>query len=54
MLKDSVINLSETVSHLTDIAKIKSHNYSDLQSLNLKEYIDKSIYNVSALAKKCE
>lgn len=51
MLKDSVINLSETVSHLTEIAKIKSHNYSDLQSLNFKEYIDKSIYNVSALAK---
>lgn len=50
-LKESVKNLNETVSHLTEVAKIKSINKEEIVSLNLYEYCSRAIYNVSGLAK---
>lgn len=51
MLKDSVLNLNDTVKHLTEISNIKVVNEKQLETLSLCDYIDKAIYNVSALAK---
>ncbi|WP_142785373.1 ATP-binding protein [Changchengzhania lutea] len=55
LLKGSVINLSQTVSHLTEVAKIKSIDENKIEPLNLKIYVTHAIYNISALAKnkKC-
>lgn len=51
LLKASVINLGQTVSHLTEIAKITSVDENKIQPLNLYNYVKQAIYNVSALAK---
>ncbi|MEN3322872.1 PAS domain S-box protein [Mariniflexile soesokkakense] len=51
LLKESITNLNETVSHLTEVAKIKSVEEGKVVSLNLCEYVTSAIYNVSALAK---
>ncbi|MEN3322871.1 PAS domain S-box protein [Mariniflexile soesokkakense] len=51
LLKGSVINLSQTVSHLTEVAKIKAIDESNIEVLNLYDYVNQCIYNVSALAK---
>ena len=55
-LKKSIKNLKDTVSHLSEVAKIKSMNKEEVKSLNLHEYCNKAIYNVSGLAKniKCK
>lgn len=55
-LKKSIKNLNDTVSHLSEVAKIKSMNKDEVKSLNLHEYCNKAIYNVSGLAKniKCK
>lgn len=55
-LKKSIQNLNDTVSHLSEVAKIKSMNKEEVQSLNLHEYCNRAIYNVSGLAKniKCK
>ena len=49
-LKESVKNLNETVSHLSAVAKIKSINKDEIVSLNLSEYCNNAIYNISGLA----
>ena len=54
MLKDSVTNLNDTVLHLTEISKIKTIKENKLDNLNLCEYVSKTIYNVSALAKNID
>ncbi|KJD33442.1 histidine kinase [Tamlana nanhaiensis] len=51
LLKGSVEHLSQTVVHLTEVAKIRAVNKSQLERLNLKEYIEHALYNISALAK---
>jgi PAS domain S-box-containing protein len=51
LLKGSIINLSQTVSHLTEVAKIKSVAADKIESLNLHDYVKHAIYNVNALAR---
>ncbi|MFV9551923.1 sensor histidine kinase [Algibacter sp. PT7-4] len=51
LLKKAIANLEETVSHLTDVAKIKTVEASQIQVLNLYDYVEKSIYNITAMAK---
>lgn len=50
-LKKSISNLSETVSHLTEIAKTRIIDEDKIKSLNLRTYVKKGIYNVSATVK---
>ncbi|KJD35884.1 histidine kinase [Tamlana sedimentorum] len=54
LLKGSVINLSQTVSHLTEVAKIRSVVKDQIEALNLNDYVEQAIYNVSALAKNID
>ncbi len=51
LLKKAVGNLEETVSHLTDVAKIKVADESQIKNLNLYDYVEKAIYNITAIAK---
>jgi len=50
LLKIAVENLEETVSHLTQVAKIKEIDPSKMDALNLYTYVQKAMYNVIALA----
>ena len=50
-LKKAVQNLGETVSHLTEVAKIKEVDKSEIKDLNLCDYVERAIYNVTAIAK---
>ncbi|MDN3492963.1 sensor histidine kinase [Winogradskyella bathintestinalis] len=52
MLKDSLRNLTETIEHLNLIRINKSRNVNRLRTLSLYQYVENSIYNVSALLKK--
>ena len=51
LLKKAVENLEETVSHLTDVAKIKEVEENQIEVLNLYDYVEKAIYNITAIAK---
>ncbi|MDO7171944.1 sensor histidine kinase [Mariniflexile sp. AS56] len=51
LLKESINNLDETVSHLAEVAKIKSIEECKIESLNLSVFVRHALYNVSALAK---
>lgn len=51
LLKKAVGNLEETVSHLTEIAKIKEVDQNQIEVLNLYDYVEKAIYNITAIAK---
>lgn len=51
LLSNAIDNLVETVSHLTEVAKIKQVDSKEIKSLNLFDYVDKAIYTVAALAK---
>ena len=51
LLKKAIANLEETVSHLTDVAKIKEVSTNEIQVLNLYDYVEKAIYNITAIAK---
>lgn len=51
MLSKAIENLEETVSHLTEVAKIQPVNTKELQTLNLYDYVEKAIYNVAAIAR---
>lgn len=51
LLENAIDNLKETVSHLTEVAKIKQLDTNQLEVLNLYDYIEKAIYNVAAVAK---
>lgn len=44
-------NLEETVSHLTEVAKTKQIDESEIRALNLYDYTEKAIYNIAALAR---
>lgn len=51
LLKKALENLNETVSHLTEVIKIKPAEKSKISPLNLRKYAKKAIYNISAIAK---
>ena len=50
LLSKAIENLEDTVLHLTEVAKIKQVCNDDMESLNLYGYVEKAIYNVTALA----
>jgi len=50
LLKLAVENLQETVSHLTEVAKIKEIEPSKMEALNLYTYVQKAMYNIIAMA----
>ena len=50
LLKNALDSLQETVSHLAEVAKIKKAEDSDMQSLNLYNYVQKAMYSVIAMA----
>jgi len=50
MLKKAVDNLKETVSHLTEISKIKEVDSSEMEALNLYDFTEKAMYNIIAMA----
>jgi len=54
LLKKAVENLQETVSHLTQVAKIKEVDDSKMKALNLYDYAEKATYNIIALAQNAE
>ncbi|KAB1069041.1 PAS domain S-box protein [Tamlana haliotis] len=51
LLSHAIENLEDTVSHLTEVAKIKQVDPSELKHLNLYDYVDKAIHTVAAFAK---
>jgi PAS domain S-box-containing protein len=51
MLRKAIDNLEETVSHLTEIAKIKQVEAKRLVDLCLYDYVEKGIYTINAYAK---
>ncbi|WP_411893516.1 sensor histidine kinase [Winogradskyella sp. A2] len=50
LLKNAVESLQETVSHLTEVAKIKKTDESEMQALNLYDYVQKAMYSIIAMA----
>lgn len=54
LLKKAVENLQETVSHLTQVAKIKELEDLEMESLNLYDYIEKATYNIIAMAQNAQ
>ncbi|MBU2927558.1 sensor histidine kinase [Winogradskyella psychrotolerans] len=56
MLKDSLGNLDDTINHLNLMRLNKPKKFNILNKLSLYNYIENSIYNVSAIAKRenCE
>jgi PAS domain S-box-containing protein len=50
LLKTALGNLEETVAHLTQVAKIKEIDPSEMEALNLYSYVQKAMYNIIALA----
>lgn len=54
LLKRAVENLQETVSHLTQVAKIREIEDSKMETLNLNDYVIKATYNIIALAQNAE
>ncbi|WP_136480028.1 sensor histidine kinase [Cognatitamlana onchidii] len=51
LMVKAIDNLEETVSHLTEVAKIKQVGNDEVETLNLLDYVEKAIYNVTALAR---
>lgn len=51
LLTAALENLDDTVSHLTEVAKIKQVAESEIKALNLYDYAEKAIYNIAAIAK---
>lgn len=50
LLRKALENLEETVSHLTEIAKIREIEDSKMETLNLYDYVEKAMYNIIAMA----
>lgn len=50
LLKKALSNLNDTVSHLTEVIKIKPAEKSEIKPLNLRKYVRKASYNISAVA----
>ena len=47
-------NLKETITHLNEVVLINTSLSENLQNLELREYMDKTIKNVSVIAQKAE
>ncbi|WP_178983500.1 sensor histidine kinase [Winogradskyella helgolandensis] len=54
LLKRAIGNLQETVSHLTEVAKIREIEDSKMEVLNLYDFTQKATYNIIALAQNAE
>ena len=54
LLRKAVENLQETVSHLTQVAKIKEIDPSEMEALNLYTYVHKAMFNIIALAQNAK
>lgn len=54
LLRRAVENLEETVSHLTEVAKMKEIEPSKMEALNLYDYVEKAMYHIIALAQNAE
>lgn len=54
LLKQAVENLQDTVSHLTQVAKISEIEDSKTEVLNLYDFAEKANYNIIALAQNAE
>ncbi|EDP71485.1 two-component hybrid sensor and regulator [Flavobacteriales bacterium ALC-1] len=54
LLRKAIENLQETVSHLTEVAKIKVIEDSKMEALNLYDYVEKAMYNIIAMAQNAE
>ena len=56
LLRKALENLNDTVAHLTEVAKIKPADKSEIKPLDLRKYVKKAIYNISAIARNtnCE
>ncbi len=52
MLKESLLNLEETLEHLNEIRKNKLNDNKELKALSLDAYVTHAIYNINAIAKK--
>jgi PAS domain S-box-containing protein len=50
LLRKALGNLQETVSHLTEVAKIREVEPSKMEALNLYDYVEKAMYNIIAMA----
>lgn len=50
LLRKALGNLKETVSHLTEVAKIREIEPSKMKALNLYDYVEKAMYNIIAMA----
>lgn len=50
LLKNAIDNLEETVSHLTQVAKIKEIDSGEMQALCLYNYVQKAMYSIIAMA----
>lgn len=51
LLRKAIKNLDDTVAHLTEVAKTKQVDDSEIIALNLHEYSERAIYNITAIAK---
>lgn len=56
MLKEALLQLENTVSHLNEVRQEEFSPYQNLKPLNLNKFVEYAIYNVSAIAKheQCE
>ncbi|MUU77894.1 sensor histidine kinase [Winogradskyella endarachnes] len=54
LLKSAIANLQETVDHLTEVAKIREIEDSEMEVLNLYDFAEKATYNIIALAQNTE
>ncbi|MDN3492964.1 sensor histidine kinase [Winogradskyella bathintestinalis] len=54
LLKKALQNLQVTVSHLTEVAKIKEIDDAKMQALNLFDYTEKATYNIIAIAQNAQ
>lgn len=50
LLKNAVHSLEETVSHLTEVAKIKKTDETEMEDLNLYNYVQTAMYTIIAMA----
>ncbi len=51
LLQKAIENLEDTISHLTEVAKIKQIEHTKIEALNLSEFVEKAIYNITAVAR---
>ncbi|MBR9914720.1 MAG: PAS domain S-box protein [Algicola sp.] len=50
LLKEALSNLNDTLSHLNKVRKQNLSDVGNLKALNLSEYINNALYNVTAIA----